>query len=91
MKFRGQQCAAAVYLLFDSRSDNIRLFRADADHTHENDPNAVEVIPLDVETAIRELYENNVTKPKAVGINLVKKGIEVPPAAKLKTLLKKLN
>lgn len=91
VKFRGRQCAAAVYLLFDSRSDKIQLFRADADHTHENDPNAVEIIPPNVQAAIKELYENNVTKPKALALNLVKKGLEAPPSAKLKTYLKKLN
>lgn len=91
VKFRGQQCAAAVYVLFDSRSDRIQLFRADADHTHDNDPNAIDVISLDVQNAIRELYENNVTKPKAVTLNLLRKGFDAPPSAKLKTFLKKLN
>lgn len=91
VKFRGTQCAAAVALLFDSRSENIQLFRADAAHTHENNPNAVETIPSDVQAAINDLFENNVTKPKAVSINLVKKGFDVPPPAKLKSYLKKLN
>lgn len=97
MKFRGQQCEAAVYLLFDSRSDKIQLFRADAAHTHENNPNAVEVIPLDVQVVIKDLFQNKktcsiyVTKLKAVTTNLTKKGIELPPPAKLQTFLKKLK
>lgn len=91
MKFRGQQCAAAVYVLFDSRSEKIQLYRADADHTHEDNPNAVEIIPLDVQQAITQMYENSVTTPKAVVANLIKKGFDPPPSTKLKTLLKKLN
>lgn len=44
-KFRGEQCAAGVYLLFDSTDTKIQLFRADAEHTHHsrcarNDQNA---------------------------------------------------
>lgn len=91
VKFRGNQCDAAIALLFDSRSEKIQLFRADSPHTHENIPTAVEKIPIDVQAAIKDLYENNVTKPKAISINLLKKGFEVPPSAKLKTFLKKLN
>lgn len=87
VKFRGRECEAAVALLFDSRSERIQLFRADAAHTHENDPNAVELIPIDVQTAIKHLYENNVTKPKEVTTNLVKKGFVAPPPAKLKSYL----
>lgn len=91
MKFAGIQCAAAVVLLFDSRSEKIQLFRADAAHTHVNNPNAVETIPIDVQAAIKELYVNNVTKPKQISTNLIKKGIVVPQPAKLKSFLKKLN
>lgn len=91
VKFRGKQCEAGIYLLFDSRSSNIQLFRADSEHTHENDPNKVDVIAPEIEKVIRELYENNVSKPKAMQTNLLNKGIEPPPLPKLKTLLKKLN
>lgn len=91
VKFRGAQCAAGVRLVFDSRSHNIQLFRADAAHSHTNSSNAVESIPDDIQDEIKRLYENNVTKPKAVQTNLLKKGFDVPPIQKLKTLLKKLN
>lgn len=91
VKFRGVQCAAAVRLIFDSRSDDIQLFRADADHTHDNNPNAIEIIPLDVQEEMRRLFENNVTKPKAMKVNLAKKGFDLPSEAKFKTFMKKLN
>lgn len=91
MKFRGPQCAAAVQLVFDSRSTDIRLFRADNEHTHENHPNAVQSLTPEVQEAVKELYEHNITKPKTICTNLVKKGFELPPPAQLKTYLKKLN
>lgn len=91
VKFRGVQCAAAVRLVFDSRSDKIQLFRADEEHTHQNHPNAVEIIPIEVQEEMKRLFENNVTKPKAMKVNLVKNGFDLPPAAKFATYLKKLN
>lgn len=82
VKFRGAQCAAGVCLVFDSRGTEIQLFRADAEHTHENNPNAVEEIPLLVQQEVKRLYENNVTKPKAMKVNLVKNGFDLPAPEK---------
>lgn len=91
VKFRGQQCAASVCLVFDSTSSDIQLFRAADEHTHQNHANAVSEIPNEVQAAIQMLYENNVTKPKQMSLNLAKKGFEVPPIPKLRNFLKKLN
>lgn len=79
LKFRGEQCAAAIYLLFDSRSSDIQLFRADTEHTHQNHPNAVETLSEGVKEAVKSLYKLNVTKPKMVTVNLVKQGFDPPP------------
>lgn len=68
----------------------MQLFRADSAHSHENSSNAVESIPDDVKNEIQRLYKNNVTKPKAIQANLLKKGFDVPPIQKRKTPLKKL-
>lgn len=91
VKFRGEQCAAGVALLFDSRNEDIHLYRALTEHTHQNHSNAVSELPADVKQAIRELYENSVTKPKSIVTNLVHKKFDVPPSSLLKTFLKKLN
>lgn len=91
VKFRGKQWEASVYLLHDSHSTKTQLFRADAHHTHENHPNAIETIPNDIQIVIKQLFDNTVTKPKAVVNNLLNKGIDPPPLPKIKTFLKKLN
>lgn len=91
LKFRGEQCAAAIYLLFDSRSSDIQLFRADTEHTHQNHPNAVETLSEGVKEAVKSLYKLNVTKPKMVTVNLVKQGFDPPPKPLLTNFLKKLN
>lgn len=77
MKFRGQQCAAAVRLDFYSKSNKIQLLIADAEHTHEQHPNAVEDIPIEIQEEMKRLYENNITKPKMMETNLVKKGFDL--------------
>lgn len=91
VKFRGGQCAASVRLIFDSKSNKIQLFIADNEHTHEQHPNAIETIPIEVQEAIKMLFENNVTKPKAMKVNLLKKGFDLPPPAKLTTFMNKLK
>lgn len=91
VKFRGPQCDAAAYLRFDSKSGKVQLFIADCEHTHENSANAVEEIPDDVKKVIEDLFENNVTTPKLMTTNLLKKNIELPLDAKLKTFLKHLH
>lgn len=90
LKDRGEQCGAAVYLLYDSRSTLIQQFRADSEHTHANHSNSVQTIPIELQSAIELLFKNNVTKPKAVKANLRKNNLAVPPHAKLQTCLKKL-
>lgn len=91
VKFRGPQCEAGAYLLYDATSSKVQLFVADSEHTHENAPNAVEEISDEVKIKIKELYENNVTKPKMMETNLLKNKLEPPPRPKLLAYLKKLN
>lgn len=91
MKFRGRQCEAAIYLLFDSNTTDIQLFRSQTEHTHENDLNAVEVIPVEIQNKIRELYQNNVTKPQIIINTLIAKGMQPPSKAKFQTFFKKLK
>lgn len=67
------------------------MFRADADHTHQNHPNAVEDITVEVQEAIKMLHESNINKPKQMSLNLAKRGFDVPSMAKLRNFLKKLN
>lgn len=93
MKFRGQQCAAGVYLLYDARNTDVHLYRAGSPHTHDDDNNkvnAVDRISGDLEAEIRSLADNNL-KPKAILYRLVSKGFVPPSKSKLTTFLNKIR
>lgn len=80
MKFRGKQCDAGVYLLYDSRNSSVHFYRCDLPHSHDSDEckqNARNTIPAEIEAAVRELFNQNV-KPKAILYNLVLKGHQPP-------------
>lgn len=93
MKFEGQQCAAGLYLLYDSRNTDVHVYRADSPHDHDDDEkkaNSVNRISGELEAEIRHLFELN-TKPKSILYRLVKKGFVPPTKAKLTTFLTKLR
>lgn len=93
MKFRGQQCASGLYLLYDSRNTDVHLYRADSPHTHADDnnkANAVSLISGDLETEIRSMADNNL-KTKAILYRLVIKGFVPPSKSKLTTFLNKIR
>lgn len=89
MKFRGKQCDAGVYLLYDSRNSSVHLYRCELPHSHDNEEckqNARNTIPIEIETAIRALFKQNV-KPKAILYKLVLKGHQPPYKARLTTIV----
>lgn len=93
MKFRGQQCASGLYLLYDSRNANVHLYRAESPHTHDDDDNkenAVDRISGELEARIRSLFQLNV-KPKAILYTLVKEKFKPPTKTKLTTFLNKIR
>lgn len=92
MKFRGKQCSAGVYLLLDSSSNSVHLFRCDA-HTHNDEDfeeNRRNNISSEMEKKIREMHDIRM-KPKAILYNLALNGFVVPAKSKLITLLSKLR
>lgn len=93
MKFRGKQCAAGVYLLYDSENGSVHFYRADAAHTHENDENkenAVSKISGAVEAEIRKMFEQK-QKPKSILYELVRQKLTPPSKPMLTTFLAKLR
>lgn len=93
MKFRGKQCAAGVYLLYDSTNNSVLFYRADAIHTHdddENKENAVNKISGEVEAEIRKLFEQK-RAPKGILYDLVRQGLKAPSKSMLTTFLAKLR
>lgn len=70
VKARGVQCLAKLYLLFDSTSTDIILFRATHSHTHNDiDTKANTGLPDEVKVVIKELWLLKI-KPKAILENL---------------------
>lgn len=91
VKFRGQQCASRVYLLYSSKDSSVQLFRSTADHDHNQNVNKITDISNEVKDAIRTMYEYGVTKPKQVHINLLKKGFEAQNENHLNRFLTQLR
>lgn len=93
MKFRGAQCAAGIYLLFDSSNQSVHLYRTDTVHTHddeENQENVASKISDAVKAEIKAAFDAN-QKPKAILYNLVRKGLTAPPKMTLYNFLAKLR
>lgn len=93
MKFRGKQCDAAVYLLYNSENVSVQFHRSDSPHTHDDDgfkENAIDTIHGEMETEIRSLFQYNM-KPKLILYNLSQKGFQPPSKLKLSAFLTKLR
>lgn len=89
VKYRGKQCDAAIYLLYDSTNLSVHLYRTDAAHNHDDESiksNAVDKISGPLAIEIRSLYDIGM-KPKAILYNLVRKGFTPPKKAKLVSFL----
>lgn len=90
VKKRGPQCSGKVYLLFDSTSDTVFMYKAEANHDHENlltrclsTYGLSEVVKLE----INKLF-NLRMKPKAIMNSLAKiQGISMPKMSQLKNYL----
>lgn len=93
VKYRGQQCAAAIYLLYDATNLDVHLYRSDSAHNHDDEnvkSNAVNKISGELETEIRSMYSIGM-KPKAILYNLVRKHFTPPKKEKLVSFLVSLR
>lgn len=93
VKARGQQCSAAIYLLYDATNTSVHLYRADSAHTHDDEicqNNVVTKISGILEAEIRSMFELGM-KTKPILFNLTMKGLTAPPKAQLTTFLTKLR
>ncbi len=55
VKYRGKQCGASIYLLFESISDQVVLYRDESDHTHDTIQEKSSRISNEVKETIKEL------------------------------------
>lgn len=84
VKFRGPQCAASIYLHFVADSDEVVLYRTDADHDHQSIGNHINYgICPQTKEEINKLFALHL-KPKAI-LNSLRKipGITVPSKKQL--------
>ncbi|GLV45292.1 uncharacterized protein CBL_05392 [Carabus blaptoides fortunei] len=89
LKRRGPQCSARIYLLFETTSDAVLMFRADADHDHDKKMKFSSSYGLSdtVKSEIDKLFELKM-KPKAIMHNLTKmKDINIPKYSQLRNYL----
>ena len=89
VKFRGPQCAASIYLLFEANSSEVLLYRTDSDHDHESIATAETRHGICQETKeeINKLFALHL-KPKAI-LNSLKKiqGMKLPSKKQLNNYL----
>lgn len=91
VKFRGPQCAAKAYLLYDSTSTLIHFYKSIAEHDHDQNVNAVYEIPADTKKEIKNMYDLGVTRPKRILNNLMQRKVELPDRKKLDSFLRELK
>lgn len=91
VKFRGPQCAAKAYLLYDSTNNQIHFYKTIAEHDHEQNINAVYEIPENTKKEIKNMFDLGVTRPKRILNNLMLRQIELPDKKKLDSFLRELK
>ncbi|CAF1612146.1 unnamed protein product, partial [Didymodactylos carnosus] len=90
VKLRGRQCDACIYLLFDSTSNEVVLFRDESNHTHDMIQGKNSRISTEVKQAIQELFELKL-KPKAIIEALHERKMEVPNISRLNNFLRSIK
>ncbi|CAF0964252.1 unnamed protein product [Adineta steineri] len=85
-KVRGLQCRAGMYLLFNSNSDTVSMYKTEANHDHV-EVEEVRGINEDIKRSIEELFNDGITKPKQIIRALQVRDITVPTIIKIKNYL----
>jgi len=78
VKFRGKQCDAGIHLVHDSRSDEVNLFRANADHKHDNNESK-SILSVEAKELIKELFKLK-AKPKRIREIFIERAITPIPS-----------
>ena len=87
VKRRGNQCDAGIYLLFDSTTDEVILFRDKSHHTHDRVGTRDPTISNEVKKeAIKDLFQLKL-KPKAIIEALYERGMAAPTIKQLNNFL----
>ncbi|CAF1487839.1 unnamed protein product, partial [Rotaria sordida] len=63
-KHHGPQCSSSIYLLYHADSDNVTIYKTEADHDHRN--NELCGIDENIKKIIEELYNDGIMRPKLI-------------------------
>jgi len=77
-KLRGNQCPAAIYLLYDIRNEYVILFRNEDSHEHENLQTSNRLSD-ELKAEIKTFYDLKI-KPKTIFAKLREKGVQFKKA-----------
>lgn len=92
VKFRSErQCSASLYIVYDSRSSDVKLFKSTSEHDHDGNTNMVFEMANETKIAIREMFGMGVCKPKMILNNLLTKKMDIPDRKKFDTFLRALR
>lgn len=88
VKRRAIQCSAKVYLLFDSFSDSVSIYRADAEHDHDQkELHSSYGLSEDIKLEINKLYELDM-KPRDIFERLSQVGaIKMPKISQIRNYI----
>jgi len=82
---RSQQCDAGIYLLFSSNNDNIKMFRTQENHMHD-ELQQTNKLTDQMKDEIKKLFDLNL-KPKRMFEILIEKGLQPKNKAQLSNYL----
>lgn len=86
--YRGSQCEAAIYLLYEAKNETLHVYRSDNEYTHANSISAVKKMTDEVQSAIRNMYEIDFNvKPLAILNNLARNNLTLPSKSQLQSFL----
>jgi hypothetical protein len=90
-KARGEQCAIALFLLYESNNESVSVFKNDKNHNHSEIKNkAMQPIGEEVLKLIEKSVKERV-KPKALKRKLTESGLEVPSNNQLRNVTIKIK
>lgn len=86
-KARSEPCASRIFILYQSTSDNIVLYRNGAVHTHDDKPVG---IPENVKTEIQKMFALNI-KASTILLNIAKLKLPVPTITQVRNYIATLK
>lgn len=92
-KLRGKQCESGAYLLYDSKTPTVVLFKSSNDHSCVTDGNASKNIPIsdDIKEFIKKSFNDVVRTRKQIQCKLAAAKLLIPTKNQLNNFLKTLR